>query len=86
MKWYTGVDQEVDTSSGSAYSITPGSWSSVDNSITSTLNIDKSKYTDVVTFTCVLTFTDTFPGSDAGLQTLTALHFRGSVLNYTLVS
>ena len=84
VKWYTAANQEVDTTAESAYSIPAFTWDSDTNSITSTLNVDKSKYTDVVTFTCAVKFEtgDTFPDSEVGLETVTSLHFRGNLHFY----
>jgi hypothetical protein len=71
-KWYTATNTEVTTGGDSPYSISPGSWTS--NAITSTLNIDKSKYKELTSITCKIVFAQSEITDP--LETTTAVHFR----------
>ena len=55
------------------YSITPGNWD--DNAMTSTLNIDKDRFTTVTTLTCKITFAQADVTDP--LETSTTVHIRG---------
>ena len=72
-EWFTAVGEAVTTGADSPYGITPGSW--LDNAITSTLTIDKTKYPEVKSITCKITFSEADVTDP--LETTTAVHFRG---------